>query len=568
MTQVFISYSRKDLEFVQRLTQDLQSAGLDVWYDLSGLEVGTHWGREIQEAIQKSQFIIIVLSPDSVKSEWVEREFIYASNRKLKVIPLIYKPCELPLWSVSIQSIDLHGNNYEKVFPELLRVLKGEDQEAGKKKGAVKGAVSAGASGSNRKLQIRRRILVWAVAAILLVAVIALGIWGLPPLAARLKPAPTLTDSATSLPTKTAPSTEGLTIHEDCTKIEIFCVGFVVDFTGTDDPHNSNAIQLEGIQRAHSELNVYIDSLFSPDASQYESNLERFASLGYDLIIASSNDLAGPLANVAAQYPTVKFFIYDITFPNDFVPPGTVGQAECIPNVMGLVYKTDQAAYLAGYLAAGMVMARNPDDPKLGIFGGANMPGVTTYNVGYQQGMEAYNAAHAANVALLGWSNLTGEGSFTQSFVNLEPARQVAENLAQDGADVLMAVSFPYQPVGLSVAQEQGLLAIGVDSDGYEGFDNSRSALLTSVRKRADNVIYDLIARVQFGNFDGCSNYVADISNGGVDLAPYHDLDAQIPAELKAELDELENKIRYGEITDTGCISYPDWCTSGLYSKP
>ena len=196
------------------------------------------------------------------------------------------------------------------------------------------------------------------------------------------------------------------------------------------------------------------------------------------------------------------------------------------------------------------------------------MPGVTTYNVGYQQGMEAYNAAHAANVALLGWSNLTGEGSFTQSFVNLEPARQVAENLAQDGADVLMAVSFPYQPVGLSVAQEQGLLAIGVDSDGYEGFDNSRSALLTSVRKRADNVIYDLIARVQFGNFDGCSNYVADISNGGVDLAPYHDLDAQIPAELKAELDELENKIRYGEITDTGCISYPDWCTSGLYSKP
>jgi hypothetical protein len=61
MTQAFISYSRKDLAFVERLAKDLQAAGLEVWYDLSGLDGGTRWGREIQNAIQQSQIFVVVL---------------------------------------------------------------------------------------------------------------------------------------------------------------------------------------------------------------------------------------------------------------------------------------------------------------------------------------------------------------------------------------------------------------------------------------------------------------------------------------------------------------------------
>jgi hypothetical protein len=78
---------------------------------------------EIQAAIQKSQFIIIVLSPNSIVSEWVEREFIYASNHKLKIVPLIHKECDLPLWSVTMHYIDMQGRNYKRHFGELLQVL-------------------------------------------------------------------------------------------------------------------------------------------------------------------------------------------------------------------------------------------------------------------------------------------------------------------------------------------------------------------------------------------------------------------------------------------------------------
>ena len=69
MTQVFISYSRKDLDFVEQLATDLKAAGLEVWYDLSGLEGGARWRIEIEKAIRESQYVLIVLSPDSVVSE-------------------------------------------------------------------------------------------------------------------------------------------------------------------------------------------------------------------------------------------------------------------------------------------------------------------------------------------------------------------------------------------------------------------------------------------------------------------------------------------------------------------
>jgi formylglycine-generating enzyme required for sulfatase activity len=123
MTQVFISYSRKDTEFVERLAAGLQSAGLAVWYDLSGLEGGTRWGTEIQGAIEQSQFFLVVLSPNSLESKWVQREFLYAESRNLKVIPLQYLPCTLPMWLLDLQLIDLQGRNYDRNFERLLKAL-------------------------------------------------------------------------------------------------------------------------------------------------------------------------------------------------------------------------------------------------------------------------------------------------------------------------------------------------------------------------------------------------------------------------------------------------------------
>lgn len=120
MAQVFISYSRKDLGFVKQLAADLKNAGYAVWYDVSGIRGGSQWLKEIEEGLRSSQFAIVVLSPDSIVSEWVEREFLFASNRKLKIIPLYYRRCELPLSYLNLNYIDVQGDKYRENFNEIL----------------------------------------------------------------------------------------------------------------------------------------------------------------------------------------------------------------------------------------------------------------------------------------------------------------------------------------------------------------------------------------------------------------------------------------------------------------
>jgi len=123
MAEVFISYSRKDLPFVKKLVADLEKTSLDVWYDVSDLGGGTRWRNEIEAAIKESHFVIVVLSPDSIASEWVEREFLFASKLKRKIIPLLYRQCELPLNYLDLNYIDVQGENYDQNFGEILKAV-------------------------------------------------------------------------------------------------------------------------------------------------------------------------------------------------------------------------------------------------------------------------------------------------------------------------------------------------------------------------------------------------------------------------------------------------------------
>ena len=123
MTKVFISYSRKDLDFVEKLASDLKDAGVDVWYDLSSLHGGDRWAAEIQSAIDYCEEFILVISPDSIESEWVFKEFLYASSNNKKVVPLLYKKYKLPLWLQDIHFIDIQGKKYQKSFHEILRAV-------------------------------------------------------------------------------------------------------------------------------------------------------------------------------------------------------------------------------------------------------------------------------------------------------------------------------------------------------------------------------------------------------------------------------------------------------------
>jgi hypothetical protein len=124
MAQVFISYSRKDLQFVQKFAQTLMSNGVDVWWDLSSLQGGDNWTNEIPQAIENCDSCIVVLSPNSVESEWVQKEYTYALKQKKRIIPLLYQECDTPFALINLNLVDLQEHNYEKGLNEIIRLSK------------------------------------------------------------------------------------------------------------------------------------------------------------------------------------------------------------------------------------------------------------------------------------------------------------------------------------------------------------------------------------------------------------------------------------------------------------
>jgi hypothetical protein len=112
------------MEFVQRLAMDLQGAGVDVWWDLSDIQGSDVWERKIEEGLRNSQYFIVVLTPASLESRWVRREYLSADNRGVKIIPLRLKPYdEVPLTLRDIQPIEAIGRSYEVVLSDVLRIL-------------------------------------------------------------------------------------------------------------------------------------------------------------------------------------------------------------------------------------------------------------------------------------------------------------------------------------------------------------------------------------------------------------------------------------------------------------
>lgn len=346
----------------------------------------------------------------------------------------------------------------------------------------------------------------------------------------------------------------------NCASPDVFCVGFVTDTGGIDDD-SFNETQWNGIQRAAEDFNIHARFIQSDEATQYEPNLTELASQGYDLIVASGFFLGADTAKVASLYPDTMFTIFDYAYPDPSLAEGTPGREECIPNVMGQVFKTDQAAFLAGYLAAGMTRTG-----KIGYFGGAKIPTVTIFGVGFQAGMEYYNQVHGTNVELIGWDSATGEGLFTNDFVDLTKGAEMGQSLFDQGADIFIPVGGLIGSPVFATARERGGYGIWVDTDGYVSLgEDVHDVILTSVMKNMDASNYAVVKAALEGNFRGCTNYVGDLANGGVGIAPYHDLADAVPDELEAEIEALKAQIISGEISDTGCLSYPDWCPGGLY---
>jgi internalin A len=123
--QVFISYAHEDKTFANKLVKSLKAAGLSIWKDDSHIQGGAAWAQEIARGITQSKLVLNLLSPDSLESEFVEKELIYAiDTAKKKVIPLRIKNVQPPLMLANLQYVDFYRKNYEKTFEDLLDLIR------------------------------------------------------------------------------------------------------------------------------------------------------------------------------------------------------------------------------------------------------------------------------------------------------------------------------------------------------------------------------------------------------------------------------------------------------------
>lgn len=119
MTRIFISYSRKDEPFARSLAGELARTGIDVWMDIEDIEVGHKWSSAIQQGLDSSDLMLVILSPTSMESSNVEDEFTYFLDQKKPVIPLLHQPTKIHFQPGRVQYIDFHQQPFEVAIKQL-----------------------------------------------------------------------------------------------------------------------------------------------------------------------------------------------------------------------------------------------------------------------------------------------------------------------------------------------------------------------------------------------------------------------------------------------------------------
>ncbi|MDO9164798.1 MAG: BMP family ABC transporter substrate-binding protein, partial [Rhodoferax sp.] len=171
--------------------------------------------------------------------------------------------------------------------------------------------------------------------------------------------------------------------------VPAFKVGQVTDLGGIDDK-SFNASAWKGAEDAMTDFGIEAKYLESQQQSDYAKNVQQYLDEGTDLVVTVGFLLGVDTAKFAIANPDQNFAIVDYSYPDCW--PGAEVGVQCgtdqeLANVRGLMFQTDQAAFLAGYLAAGMT-----ETGTVATYGGLPIPTVTIFMKGFEAGVKYYNA--------------------------------------------------------------------------------------------------------------------------------------------------------------------------------
>ena len=295
-------------------------------------------------------------------------------------------------------------------------------------------------------------------------------------------------------------------------------ISLVTDVGRLND-RSFNQLAFQGLKRAERNLRIVPRVYESRAPSDYTPNLTQGAVTNSALTIAVGFLLADDVDAVARRYPQRNFAIIDYPYEALDNKP---------TNVRGLLFMSEQAGCLVGYVAVKQLM-RERRRLILSAVGGISIPSVNSFIAGYR--FCARRANRRARV-LIGHS---------QSFTDQAKCKEVALGHIQRGANVVFQVAGGCGLGALSAAKERRKWGIGVDADQYY----LGRHILTSAVKRVDESVYQSIQAVQRGTFRGGTNATFNLRNKGVG---YGRLSRRVPRSIRTQVERLKRQIIAGRV--------------------
>ena len=307
----------------------------------------------------------------------------------------------------------------------------------------------------------------------------------------------------------------------------------ISDAGGFDD-HSFNQLGFEGLKQAASSLGVEYKTAESKNDNDYAPNIQSMVDANCQLIVTVGFALKDATEKAAKANPDINFAIID----DDQIK---------LDNVKPITFDTAQAAFLGGYAAASFSKTG-----IVGTFGGQQFPTVTIFMDGFADGVAYFNQQKSKSVKVVGWDVDAQNGSFTGGFDANETAKNTAQGIIDQNADVIMPVGGPIYQSAAQAIRDSGkpIAMIGVDADVYQSDPSVKDLLLTSVMKGMKPATNDVVTQAAKGNFDS-SPYVGTLKNDGVGIAPFHDFESKVDAGLQGELDKIKAGIIDGSIKVT-----------------
>jgi basic membrane lipoprotein Med (substrate-binding protein (PBP1-ABC) superfamily) len=279
-----------------------------------------------------------------------------------------------------------------------------------------------------------------------------------------------------------------------------------------------NAGAYEGLVRVRDELGAEISQVETRTPADFEEGFRDYASQGYALVFGHGFEYQDAAAKVAAEFPATLFI--------------TTSGSTLRPNVAPIVFELEQATYLCGVLAARMTQTG-----IVGLVGGVRLPSIESTFIAFRGGVAAVRADVQVRDVYIG------------SFEDTASAREQAQALLEAGADFLLhqadaAGRGVFQAVSERAGTGARVYAFGTNKDQNA---MAPDVVIASATLDIPSALVAVARRVRDGTFEAAPLRMG-IAEGIVRLVLNPALESRIPAEVRQELRDLEQRIRAGEL--------------------